>query len=357
MTRSQTVYILAGLLILGFGVPGVSFAVTGCSNANLIGTYNAQVSSAALTGVLNALANPSGSNSGASTGSTSNTGNLPSGGNNGGLFGGNTGFGNQPGMGATTGGSNSGSDGATAGATTQQTINPGGFGNNPRSLGGATPGVGRYYFDGNGNIVGRGTGNSSQAIIGAYSVNTDCTGTMNLQTGETFYTILSTDGADVLFVQSNAGQGGAVGRLTRGAAMCLASSVVQTFGFSFFGAQAIPAGSGAAAAANSPGSFGPSSGIGSITLDGQGGFTLKQWTYSNAGFKQMSSTGSYTIGSDCSLRLSFANANGSGGTTGSASSPMSFSGLLISGPNGEVNGVVVEAVDQNSLGMGDLITQ
>src|SRR5215467_13296057 len=101
MTRSQTVYILAGLLILGFGMPGVSLAVTGCSNANLIGTYNAQVSSAALTGVLSALANPPGSSSGGTTGSTGSSGNVPSGTNNGGLFGGNTGFGDQPGMGAT----------------------------------------------------------------------------------------------------------------------------------------------------------------------------------------------------------------------------------------------------------------
>src|SRR5918911_451932 len=107
MTRSQTVCILAGLLILGFGMPGVSLAVTGCSNANLIGTYNAQISSAALTGVLNAL-NNSGSPSGGSTGSSgSNNNGAPSAGNNGSLFGGNTGFGDVPGMGATTGSTSS----------------------------------------------------------------------------------------------------------------------------------------------------------------------------------------------------------------------------------------------------------
>ena len=325
MTKSQTVYVLAGLLILGFGMPGISFAVTGCSNANLIGTYNAQISSAALTGVLNALSSSSSSNTGGSSGSTGNTGSGSS---------------------TTSGG------GAAAAA---QNANPGGFGNNPKSLGGATPGVGRYYFDGNGNIVGLGTGNSSQAIIGSYTVATDCTASMSLQTGETFNAILSTDGADVLFVQSNTGAGGAVGRLERGAAMCLSSGTVQTFGFSFFGAQAIPSGTGAAAAANSPGSFAPASGIGSLTLDGQGGFTLRQWAYSTSGFRQTASTGTYSIASDCSLRLTFSTTTAAGGTTGSVSAPMSFRGLLISGPNGQLNGFVIEQVDVNTLGMGDLI--
>ena len=355
MTRSQTMYILAGLLIVGFGMPGVSLAVTGCSNANLIGTYNAQVSSAALTGVLNALNSTSGSTSGGSTGSTGSTGNtggMPSGTSNGGLFGGDTGFGN---MGGGT--TRSTSSGASSGATTAQTVNPGGFGNNPKSFGGAIPGVGRYYFDGSGNIVGQGAGTSTQAIIGSYSVSTDCSATLSLQTGETFSAILSSDGSDILFVQANAGQGGAVGRLSRGATMCLASSVVQSFGFSFFGAQAIPSGSGSASAANIPGTFAPASGIGTITLDGQGGFALRQWAYTDAGFKQTASVGAYSIGADCSLRLTFANTTGAGGTTGSVSSPMSFRGLLVSGPSGQVNGVVVEQVDANTLGMGDLISQ
>jgi len=357
MTRVQIVYLLAGLLILGFGMPGISLAVTGCSNANLLGTYNAQISSAALTGILNALNPPSSSSTGGSTGSTGNTGNVASGTNTGGLFGGNTGFGDEPGLGATTGGSSS--SGASSGATTTTTptLNPGGFGNNPRSFGGATPGVGRYYFDGNGNIVGQGTGNATQMIIGSYTVNTDCTATMSLQTGEQFDAIVSSDGANVLFVQSNANSGGAVGRLTRGASMCLASNVSQTFGFSFFGAQVLPSGSGTAAAANSPANFGPASGIGSISLNGQGGFTLMQWVYTNSGFKQSTSLGSYTIGSDCSLRLSFAQTTSAGGTTGSVSSPMSFGAFLVGGANGQLNGVVVEQADQNTLGMGELISQ
>jgi hypothetical protein len=312
MTKSQTVYILAGLLILAFGMPGVSLAVTGCSNANLIGTYNVQISSAALTGVLNALNAPS-----------------PSGG--------------------STGSTGSGSSGATA----SQTVNPGGFGNNPKSFGGATPGVGRYYLDGNGNIVGQGTGNQTQAIIGSYTVNTDCTVTMSLQTGETFNAVASADGSTILFVQSNAGQGGAVGEFVRGSAMCPSGSGVRTFGFSAFGAKVIQSGSGSTAAPT----FGPASAVGIIALNDQGGFNLQQWSYTTSGFKQTVSTGSYTIGSDCNLHLTFASTTASGGTTGSVSSPMSFSGLLITDLTGQLNGVVVEQADANTIGLGNMISQ
>jgi hypothetical protein len=138
--------------------------------------------------------------------------------------------------------------------------------------------------------------------------------------------------------------------------MCVASSSQQSFGFSFFGAQAIPSGSGSSAAGSSP-TFGPSSGIGTISLDGAGGFTLRQWSYTTSGFKQTTSAGNYTIGADCSLHLTFAATTAAGGTTGSVSSPTMFSGLLVSAPSGQLNGVVVEQVDANTIGMGDLISQ
>src|SRR6266567_3044833 len=113
MKQSRQLYVLTGLLVFGIGLPRASFAVTGCSNAQLTGTYDAQVSGANLMSVVTAM-----------TGSTGGT---------------------------TTGGTTTG--GGTAAATT---FNPGGFGNNPASLSGQIPGVGRYFFDGSGNIVGMG---------------------------------------------------------------------------------------------------------------------------------------------------------------------------------------------------------
>ena len=143
--------------------------------------------------------------------------------------------------------------------------------------------------------------------------------------------------------------------MTRAVAMCLSTNVVQTFGFSFFGAQTSTSGSGASAT----NSFQPSSGIGTITLDGQGGFALTQWAYTNGATRKITSSGAYAIGSDCSLKLTFAQTTGttSGGTTGAVSAPSMFRGLLVGGANGALNGVVVEQVDANTIGMGDLITQ
>src|SRR5262249_34919148 len=98
MTRLQKTYVLGGLLICGFGMPRISYAVTGCTSANLIGMYNAQISSQSLVNLLNAI-NGSAGGATSSTGTSSSP--VPSGTTTGGLFGGNTGFGD---MGATTGG-------------------------------------------------------------------------------------------------------------------------------------------------------------------------------------------------------------------------------------------------------------
>ena len=57
---------------LGLGVPRVSYAITGCSNVNLSGTYNAQVSSTNFMSVLNAL--NGGGTTGGTTGATGATG-------------------------------------------------------------------------------------------------------------------------------------------------------------------------------------------------------------------------------------------------------------------------------------------
>jgi hypothetical protein len=53
--------------------------------------------------------------------------------------------------GGTTGRTITGADGSGSAVGTP---NPGGFGNNPFSLSGQIAGLGRYYFGGNGKIVG-----------------------------------------------------------------------------------------------------------------------------------------------------------------------------------------------------------
>lgn len=87
-----------------------------------MGTYNAQITSAAFTSVINTV-----NASAAAAGSTGSTGTTRS-----------------------TG---------TTGSTT--TALPGGFGSNPASIAGNTPAVSRFYFDGAGNILGAANGNGA----------------------------------------------------------------------------------------------------------------------------------------------------------------------------------------------------
>src|SRR6187399_903552 len=118
----QKTLVGSGLLFCGLmmGLPRVSSAASGCSNGFLNGTYNVQVENATFVNVLNALR-----------------------------------------AGATN-----------SGTTTMPPPPTGGFGDNPNSLGGQIPGLGRYYFDGNGNIVGQAmtaAGTTMNINVGTYS--------------------------------------------------------------------------------------------------------------------------------------------------------------------------------------------
>src|ERR1044071_1982789 len=75
MTTSQRTRVLVGLLLFGLvlSLPQASYAVSGCTNAYLTGTYNAQVSSINLLNVLNTL-NAAAGGSGSASGSTSTGG-------------------------------------------------------------------------------------------------------------------------------------------------------------------------------------------------------------------------------------------------------------------------------------------
>src|SRR5689334_2880211 len=133
MKVNQRSVLLLTVGICALGLPRSLPAITGCSNTLLSGTYNAQISSLPLQNLILAIG------------------------------------------------------GATGGSTSATNATSSGFVNSSNSLSGKTPGLGRYFFDGTGNIVGQmTTGNRSMStVVGTYSVSDDCTATLKLNTGET----------------------------------------------------------------------------------------------------------------------------------------------------------------------------
>lgn len=305
MTLTHKTLGIAGLLLCILILPQVSYGITGCTNANLMGAYNAQISSSGLMNVLSTI------NNGAS---------APS----------------------------------PTGTTATKTANPGGFGNNPLSLTGKVPGLGRYVLDGNGSINGMAPGSTGLMAIGTYKVNDDCTATMSLNTGETFDAIVAANGARVLFIESDATGGGAIGELDLATTACVAGAGgPQTFAFNVFGAQqASSAPSSPTPTASLASIFDtdlssrmaaqdtvptsvtlqPTAALGAITLDGQGSFSLTEWLYASGTLKPVKTTGTYTFGMNCNLKLTFNAATGA--TTGSASAPAAVQGILVSGSSG-----------------------
>jgi hypothetical protein len=304
MTPIHKTAAFAGILLYTLTLPQVSYGITGCTNGNVMGVYNAQISSSGLMNVLNTI------NSGVTA--------------------------------PTTG---------TVGAA----ANPGGFGNNPNSLTGKIPGLGRYLLDGNGNINGTPPGTTGFVTIGTYTVNDDCSATMSLNTGETFNAIVAANGSRVLFIESDATGGGAIGELDLATTACIAGAGgPQTFAFNIFGAQQVsPPSTGTSPTASLGSIFGsnlasslaaagtvptsvtlqPTAALGSITLDGQGNFSLSEWMYASGSLKPVKASGTYSFGMNCNLTLSFNPATGA--TTGSSgSTPASVQGIIVSSSTG-----------------------
>src|SRR5437899_2791529 len=120
-----------GFCVICCMLPQLSAAVSGCTNGFLMGNYDAQVSNMNLQNVLQAVN---------STGTT------------------------------------------VTPATTPTTPIIVGFGSNPRSLSGTMPGTSRFFFDGNGTIVGQtaaSNGGTLTTAVGTYNVNVDCTATIS----------------------------------------------------------------------------------------------------------------------------------------------------------------------------------
>jgi hypothetical protein len=268
MKRSQGTCVLAGLLICGLGP---CFPASGCTNANLSGRYLANVGNANLLAILNSIAGTT-SSGGSGTSGTNNCQEIL------------------------------GSHCPPAGAST--------FINSPFGPAGSIPYGIQFYFDGQGNIAGPvAIVGEPSTTVGTYSVNPDCTATMSLTGGATFNAVLVGDGAGVLFMQNNAASGGAVGTLQRSSGICLGNAP-QSLAFSLFGAQKASGGA----------VFNPVSGVGRLQLNGQGGFMMQEWVYQYGKTTASNLSGTYTIGSDCSLSLTF-NPSSAGGVTAPITAP------------------------------------
>jgi hypothetical protein len=87
------------------------------------------------------------------------------------------------------------------------------------------------------------------------------------------------------------------------------------------------------------------------------GFRLSEWVFSNGNLQSVQTTGTFAVGTDCSLKLTF-DANGStvnGGTTGAFFvAPTSFRGLLV---NPGTGGLVALQPDTTSTITGQFIAQ
>jgi len=102
-----------------------------------------------------------------------------------------------------------------------------------------------------------------------------------------------------------------------------------------------------AATTTSPAVFKPFSTLGSVQLNPDGGFALKSWQFSNGSLQSVTSTGTYTIGFDCSVRLTF-NPTASG-----TPAPIALRGLLVD----QDTGIFTAQPDTSNTLTGEFIVQ
>ena len=281
---------------MALGAAAPAFAIDGCTNQNIMGTYNAQITSAALTNVVNTL-------------------------------------------------------NASAGSTAS--VMPGGFGNNPASISGSAPALSRFYFDGSGNVLGGSSiGNGIFVQAGVYSVATNCTAAITLNTGQHYNAVVVSGGNQVLVLQSDIGSNGVTGTLVRSDNTCNAPQYPTSFGFSYYGASAQTAASGAAAATLSP-----YSAIGTLSLDGAGNFTMIEYVVNGSLSSQaFSASGTYSVNNNCSLSLSFAAP--AAGASGVLTPPAAFSALIGTTPGSSTfNGLITVQPTSGVMLPGVVISQ
>jgi hypothetical protein len=290
----------AAVVVLLFGLAAATpaFAITGCTNQNIMGTYNAQISSAAFTGLINTLS-------------------------------------------------------ASAAGSTTTPI--GGFGGNSASIAGNTPALSRFYFDGNGSILGV-TGSNTNLLTpaGTYSVATDCTATITLNSGQHYNAVVVSSGNQVLFLQSDAKSNGVTGTLQRSSSSCSPLEYPTSFGFSFSGAAATAASTGGSTTTPT---IIPYSSIGVLSLDSAGNFTVTDYLVTSSGASQtFKGSGTATLNSNCVLSLTFATPVS--GTSGALIPPAGFATLIGLGANGQgYSGMITVQPTTGVVSPGVLISQ
>jgi hypothetical protein len=72
--------------------------------------------------------------------------------------------------------------------------------------------------------------------------------------------------------------------------------------------------------------------VGSVTLQPGNQFQMNEWVFANGKLQTVNGSGSFTVGTDCSIQLTFSPSTG--GTT--APVPTSFKGLLVNNGSGFV---------------------
>ncbi len=265
MSRSYGKFLFGGLFGCLFMFQGMLQAASGCNTGQLFGTYNVEVGSIGFQGAIT----------------------LP----------------------PTT--------------TTAPVI---GFANNPNSLSGKIAGLGRYYFDGTGNIIGvTAASSTSPAVtlnVGTYSVNTDCSASVKFTSAAAYDLFLANNGQEAVYVRTDASGGSEFGILRRAGA-CVSLSGSYTFqvgGVSTQSPTSGPTGAYAYSAA------------GTLALDGIGNFNLAESLVTSAGPQKSTASGTYTVGGDCSVTLKF-------NTTGNSSNfatPTSFRILMVDSTTGMI---------------------
>jgi hypothetical protein len=234
-----------------------------------------------------------------------------------------------------------------------------GFGSNPNSLTGSLPGLGRYYFDGTGNIIGITAATSTSPTVntnvGTYSVNADCSGSVKLTSGANYDLFVAVggnqgivnsqtlSGTQALFVRTDATGGGEAGTLRNGGS-CVNLNYPGTFIFQVGGGSKQTPASGTQA-------FYPYSVAGNLTLDGSGNFSIAETLSNGSGIARYTATGTYTVGADCSVTLKFSTTTGANSTNFVA--PTSFRFLMVD----PTTGLLAVQPDANTTITGVLIAQ
>jgi len=208
-------------------------------------------------------------------------------------------------------------------------------------------GLGRYYFDGAGNIAGVTPATSTNAAFtssfGRYTVNFDCSARITLNNGATYDAYVDFNGNEANLLQTNSSGAGNVAVLRRTAA-CVSLNYPNTFAFSLNGASRVTSSSGVA-------SYTPTATIGSLSTNGSGQFTLTQSQYGSTGVQRTTAAGTYTVTADCSVALQFVNTPGL--TSSNFVVPSGFRILMTDA----ANGLITVQSDANNVATGSLSIQ